>query len=395
MNNMNSTPSANRLHIGIFGRRNSGKSTLLNAITNQDVSIVSDLLGTTTDPVYKPMEIKPFGACMLIDTAGFDDVNDIGDLRMSKTEDVLSKTDVAILLFSPDSDSFDYEKKWIESFKENKIPFASVINKADINASIPREIAELSVNPIMVSAKDKTGIKEIFDELLRILPPDFEVPSITAHMIEKDDIVVLVMPQDKSAPKGRLILPQAQTIRDLLDNKCVAISCIPENFTRVIDSLKKPPKLIIVDSQVFKDIYEIKPKESLITSFSILFAHYKGDIGEFYEGAKKIDDLKEEDSVLIAEACTHAPEAEDIGRVKLPALLRKKVGEGLKVTVVSGPVFPKDLKKYTLIIHCGGCMFNRKYVLSRINSAKAQNVPITNYGLAIAKLNGILDFISL
>ena len=395
---LNTTPTANRLHIGIFGRRNSGKSTLINTITRQAVSIVSDIAGTTTDPVYKPMEIKPFGPCMLIDTAGFDDTNDIGDLRISKTEDILLKTDIAIILFTKSPD-FSYEEAWIEKFKRNKIPFAAVINKADtdINTSvISREInAVFSITPIIISAKNDTGTDKIFEEILRLLPADFEVPSITSYLIEKNDIVVLVMPQDKSAPKGRLILPQVQTIRDLLNNKCIAITCIPENFQNAIDNLKEPPKLIIVDSQVFKKIYEMKPKESKITSFSVLFANYKGDSKEFYKSAKKIDELKECDTVLIAEACTHAPQTEDIGRVKLPALLRKKVGQNLKIEIVSGHSFPKDLEKYSLIIHCGGCMFNRKYVLSRINSAKSQGIPITNYGMAIAKLTDIIDYITL
>ena len=386
---LNSTPAANRLHIGIFGRRNSGKSTLLNAITGQDTAIVSEAAGTTTDPVFKPMEIKPFGACMLIDTAGFDDADDIGFLRVSKTKALLSKTDVAILLFSGLSVDFSYEKEWISKFEENKIPFVTVYN------SHGEEKPESEFLPVIINAKNKTGIKKIFDEILRILPSDFEVPSITGHMLYKDDIAVLVMPQDISAPKGRLILPQVQTIRDLLDNMCISIVCLPENFETVINSLKKPPKLIIVDSQVFKKIYELKPADSMITSFSVLFANYKGDITEFVKGSKKIDDLTENDTVLIAEACTHAPESEDIGRVKLPALLSKKVGKGLKIEVVSGTDFPDDLSKYSLIIHCGGCMFNRKYVLSRIASAKKQNTPITNYGIAIAKLSGILDYISL
>ena len=391
----NNTPSANRLHIGIFGRRNSGKSTLINAITDQNTAIVSDVAGTTTDPVFKAMEIKPFGACMLIDTAGFDDIDDIGLLRVEKTESLLLKTDVAILIISNKTDNFSWEEKWIKKFTANKIPFALVVNMFDKN-DISGEISDLfSVEPIIINAKEKSGTKELFDEILRLLPSEFEVPSITSHMINKDDIVVLVMPQDMSAPKGRLILPQVQTIRDLLDNNCVAITCIPESFETVISALKKPPKLIIVDSQVFKKIYELKPKESQITSFSVLFANYKGDISEFVKGAKKIDTLKETDTVLIAEACTHAPETEDIGRVKLPALLRKKVGNDLSVEVVSGTSYPEDLTKYALIIHCGGCMFNRKYVLSRIAMANSQNIPITNYGIAIAKLSGILDFIAI
>lgn len=392
-NTLNQTPRSDRLHIAIFGKRNAGKSSLINAITNQNTAIVSDNAGTTADPVYKAMEINPLGPCVLIDTAGVDDVGELGALRVQKTEEVTKRADIAIMVFS--DDDFEYEKIWIEKLKKLGAPILAVINKADtldnINEIDTKIRDEFSLAPISVSALTGKGIDKIKDELVRLMPESFSQNSIARHLAGQNDVVLLVMPQDIQAPKGRLILPQVQTIRDLLDGKSLVISCTTDCMSAALDALKEPPKLIITDSQVFDTVYKLKPKKSLLTSFSVLFARNKGDIDEFVRGAAAIDSLRETDCVLIAEACTHAPLEEDIGRVKIPRMLRKRIGEGLSVDIVSGSDFPDDLSKYALIIHCGGCMFNRRYVMSRIKSAKNANVPITNYGVAIAKLTGILD----
>ena len=394
---LTNTPSANRLHIALFGRRNSGKSSLINAITGQDIALVSEIAGTTTDPVYKAMELHPIGPVMFIDTAGFDDVGTLGEMRIEKTRKAIDKTDIAIVFFC--GTELSYEKAWTDELKNHNIPIVPVINKADIlenAAEIEQAVKDnLGLSPIIISAKDKTGLDKVKDELVRVIPADFEVKSITSHLVNEGDLVLLVMPQDIQAPKGRLILPQVQTIRDLLDNKCLVMSVTTDKLDEALKSLVVPPKLIITDSQVFGRVYDKKPKESLLTSFSVLLAEYKGDISAYVEGAKAIDKLTEDSKVLIAEACTHAPLNEDIGRIQLPRMLKKKVGEGLKIDIVSGADFPKDLSKYSLVIQCGCCMFNRKYVLTRIAAAQAQNVNICNYGIVIAKLTGILDKIAL
>ncbi len=389
---MNNTPNANRLHIGIFGKCNSGKSSLINAIANQDTALVSATAGTTTDPVYKAMEIHPLGACVLIDTAGFDDTTDLGEMRIKSAMKVIDKTDIAIVVFC-DRD-IALEKEWITKLKAAKIPVMAVINKVDvINPESLKETIkkEFRLDAILVSATKKDGIDKLKSELIRLVPENFEIPSITAHLCNKDDVVMLVMPQDIAAPKGRLILPQVQTIRDLLDNKCLVYCVTTDKLETALKTLKEPPKVIITDSQVFDVVYNLKPEESVLTSFSALFARYKGDIDEYVKAAEIIPELTQNNRVLIAEACTHSPLEEDIGRVKIPMMLRKIAGEGLKIDIVSGTDFPEDLSSYSLIIHCGGCMFNRKYILSRIEKAKAQNIPITNYGIAIAKIKGILE----
>ena len=390
------TPAANRLHIGIYGRRNSGKSSLINAITGHDIALVSDVAGTTTDPVYKAMEIHPIGPCMLIDTAGFDDEGRLGEMRVEKTRKAMDKTDVALLLFS--EGDFQKEAEWLLELRKRKVPVIPVISKADVRADLEGLAARVKeatgLPPILVSAKEKTGVKELLSALVRMIPEEFEAESITGRLVNEDDVVMLVMPQDIQAPKGRLILPQVQTIRDLLDHKCIVMSVTTDKLTGALRALAKPPKLIITDSQAFAAVYPLKPEETLLTSFSVLFAQYKGDIEAFTEGAAAIDRLTEQSKVLIAEACTHAPLSEDIGREKIPRMLKKKVGPGLTVDMVSGTDFPDDLSPYSLVIHCGACMFNRKYVLSRIQKAREQGVPITNYGVALAKLTGILDKIT-
>lgn len=391
------TPRSSRLHIGIFGKRNSGKSALINALTGQKIALVSDFAGTTTDPVYKSMEIHGIGPCVFIDTAGFDDTGELGLMRVSQTKKALEKTDIALVVFT-DSE-IEEELKWIAELKKRKTPTIAVINKADIlnnTEELSKIITEKSgLIPIVVSAKNKIGMKKIHEEIIRRLPEDFESRSITGDLVQDGDIVLLVMPQDIQAPKGRLILPQVQTLRELLDKKCIVLSSTTDKLDEALASLSKPPRLIITDSQVFKTVYEKKPKESKLTSFSVLFANYKGDIDYFAESAHAIENLTEDSKVLIAEACTHAPLSEDIGREKIPRMLRKKVGEGLTCDIVSGADFPEDLSKYDLIIHCGACMFNRKYVISRVTAAKNQGVPMSNYGIVIAYLSGILDKIDL
>ena len=400
--NLVHTPNANRLHIALFGKRNSGKSSLINALTGQDTALVSDTPGTTTDPVQKAMEIHGIGPCLFIDTPGFDDEGELGNRRIERTWKAVEKTDIALLLCAGGGSAeetgepdFTEELHWLEQLKAKNIPTILLINKADIRkntASLAIRIKEsFGSQPIPVSAKEKTGIELIRQAILEKLPEDFDHQSITGSLVTEGDLVLLVMPQDIQAPKGRLILPQVQTIRELLDKKCLIMSCTTDKLRETLQALSRPPKLIITDSQVFKTVYEQKPEESRLTSFSVLFAGYKGDIRYYVKSASAIGSLTESSRVLIAEACTHAPLSEDIGRVKLPHLLRKRIGEKLSIDIVAGTDFPQDLTPYSLVIHCGACMFNRKYVLNRIERARLQNVPMTNYGVAIAFLNGILS----
>lgn len=400
--NLVHTPNANRLHIALFGKSNSGKSSLINALTGQDTALVSDTPGTTTDPVQKAMEIHGIGPCLFIDTPGFDDEGELGNRRIERTWKAVEKTDIALLLCAGGGSAeetgepdFTEELHWLEQLKAKNIPTILLINKADIRkntASLAIRIKEtFGSQPIPVSAKEKTGVELIRQAILEKLPEDFDQQSITGSLVTEGDLVLLVMPQDIQAPKGRLILPQVQTIRELLDKKCLIMSCTTDKLRETLQALSRPPKLIITDSQVFKTVYEQKPEESRLTSFSVLFAGYKGDIRYYVKSASAIGSLTESSRVLIAEACTHAPLSEDIGRVKLPHLLRKRIGEKLSIDIVVGTDFPQDLTPYSLVIHCGACMFNRKYVLSRIERARLQNVPMTNYGVAIAFLNGILN----
>ena len=380
------TPRAERLHIAFYGRCNSGKSSLINALTGQQSAVVSATPGTTTDPVLKTMEIHGLGPCVLIDTPGFDDEGDLGILRVQQSRKMLEKTDLAVLLLSEAVPQND-EIEWFRLLEERHIPTVVVRSKADLVAGMPDAEAEalFGQRPLRVSASNSTGLDALREALIR------NQPEITGSLASAGDVVMLVMPQDIQAPKGRLILPQVQTIRELLDKKCRVVCCTTDQIEGTLSSLAAPPKLIITDSQVFSTVYAQKPAASLLTSFSVLFARYKGDIDYFVESAAAIGQLREDSRVLIAEACTHAPVGEDIGRVKIPAMLRKRIGPALRVNVVAGTDFPADLTPYDLVIHCGACMFNRRHVLSRVAQARAQRVPMTNYGVAIAYLQGILD----
>lgn len=419
---LNNTPSANRLHIGIFGKVNSGKSTFLNAFTGQNVSIVSDVAGTTTDVVTKAMELAPLGPCLFIDTAGFDDMTQLGEVRTEKTRQAAEKCDMAILVIADNYVSeencgcvgkthcvneesqwdLSKEEEWYQYFVSKKIPVVILINRMQDPDDETMRLNQTSIllndiehftkeTPILINAKTGEGMDMVKAALVRKMPENFELPFITGDLVGEGDVVMLVMPQDVQAPKGRLILPQVQTTRELLDKKCIIISVTPDRMKQALEQLKNPPKLIITDSQVFKAVYELKPEESMLTSFSVLFAAYKGDLPYYIEGAKAIDSLTENSRVLIAECCTHAPLTEDIGRVKIPNMLKKRYGTDLSVDIVSGTDFPQDLTGYDLIIQCGGCMFNRRYVMSRIDRAKEQQIPMTNYGVTIAHLTGILD----
>ncbi|MGL5271967.1 MAG: [FeFe] hydrogenase H-cluster maturation GTPase HydF [Phocaeicola sp.] len=391
---MNQTPQSNRLHIALLGRRNSGKSSLINALTGQDTALVSDIPGTTTDPVLKAMEVYPLGACLWIDTPGFDDdQEELGPLRISRTLKSLEKTDIALLLCEEGDGSI--EKEWLEHLKAKQIPTILLLNKCDVRTNISdlqHRLKEVCGEaPIEVSAHAKQGMEEIYQAILEKIPADYGQQSLTGNLVEKGDLVLLVMPQDIQAPKGRLILPQVQTLRELLDKQCMVMSCTTLQLQATLQALAHAPKLIITDSQVFNEVYQQKPEESLLTSFSVLFAGYKGDIKSYLAGATALETLTENSKVLIAEACTHAPLTEDIGRVKLPRLLRKRVGEKLQIDIVAGNDFPDSLEAYDVVIQCGACMFNRRYVMNRIERAKHQQVPITNYGIALAYLSGILD----
>ena len=393
----NRAPQSERLHIALFGRRNVGKSSLINALTGQHIALVSDVPGTTTDPVIKSMEILPLGPCVLIDTAGFDDSGKVGDLRTERTREVIKQTDIAIVV--TDGTSLDDEAAWTKLLKQADVPYVAVLNKVDLMQEVPStllaDIAKrLGCDIIPVSATQGTGLDLLRQTLARLVP-DQGKQSLTGNLAHTGDTVLLVMPQDPQAPKGRLILPQVQTLRDLLDKVCIAICCTTEDIDRSLASLREPPRLIITDSQVFDIVEQKKPERSLLTSFSVLMAAHKGDIRYFVESAAAIDRLTEQSRVLIAEACTHAPLAEDIGRVKIPRLLRQRVGEGLTVDIVAGKDFPEDLTGYDLVIHCGGCMFNRRFMLQRADQCRTQGVPMTNYGITIAHLKGILNKVSL
>ena len=391
---MISVARSNRYHIAIFGRRNAGKSSLVNCIAGQDVSIVSDVAGTTTDTVWKNIELPGVGAAVIADTAGFDDAGELGSMRVDAARKVLGQADVAILLLGEYDGDAALEKQWLAQINEQQLPVIVVAGKCDNEGGAERIIAwqkALGCDVVPFSAVTGEGREALLERIARLYIQDDNLDDITHSLVKAGDVVVLVMPQDASAPKGRIIQPQVQTLRNLLDKHCIPLCCAPEELPQLLQSLVAAPQLIITDSQVFAQVEKMTPPGTRLTSFSVLMARHKGDIDAFRNGARALLALPPNARVLIAEACSHIPQNEDIGRVKLPRLLRKKLGEGLMIDVVGGNDFPEDLTGYDIVIHCGACMFNRRTVLSRVRRAKAQGVPITNYGIAIAALNGILE----
>lgn len=440
-----------RTHIGIFGKRNAGKSSIINMLTNQEVSIVSPLPGTTTDPVTKPIEINGIGACVFIDTAGYDDAGEIGAMRVTKTKQVLQRCDISLFVIPTtiidNREELNKAAEWYKLISERTARTIVVINEFSENSDsgdcgenngdcyknnsgdcgeksssdcggVKREFenGKSSKCDISIDTKTENYIKAVSEtilkgtkaeivivnarkgegkeELLRVLghiKKRTEEHKIVTHLVKPGDVVLLVMPQDIQAPAGRLILPQVQTIRELLDDKCIVVSCTTENFKRTLTALVTPPSLIVTDSQAFKEVYENKPTESRLTSFSVLFAQWKGDINTFIQGAQALSTLNDSSRILIAEACSHAPLAEDIGREKIPALIHKTISKNIKIEIVSGHDWPENLETYDLIIHCGACMLSRQQVINRIKEAEKINKKITNYGVCIAYLNNILD----
>lgn len=393
---LNNTPNADRVHIGIFGRRNAGKSSVINAVTGQNLAIVSDVLGTTTDPVYKAMEILPLGPVVLIDTPGLDDVGELGELRVQKAFQVLNKTDIALLVLDVNSGFSKEEEKLLELVKAKNIPFVAVLNKTDIAKEDKiKEFEKLLKdkynieNVVSVSAEKKDGIFEL-KEKIASLNTEKEKSPIISDLVCPGETAVLVVPIDESAPKGRLILPQQQTIRDLLDHNAMAAVTQVTTLAKTLESFKEPPKIVVTDSQAFKEVAKIVPESVPLTSFSILFARHKGELSTLVKGVKAMDNLKDGDTVLISEGCTHHRQCNDIGSVKIPNAVRKYTGKNLNFEFTSGGEFPLDLRKYSLIIHCGGCMLNEREMKYRIACANDAGIPMVNYGVLLAQVNGIL-----
>ncbi|MBR0455173.1 MAG: [Firmicutes bacterium] len=406
---LNNTPRANRLHIGIFGRRNAGKSSLINALTGQDLAIVSDTPGTTADPVFKSMELHPIGPVVFIDTAGFDDEGELGQLRVARTEDIIKRTDIAVLVIDG-CVLTPQDLAWRKQLNDMSVPTITVFGKSDTLTEAQRHAAAQDAeDAIFISTKTGEGIDLLRTAIINAVPEEYMQEQLLDGLIEDGSLVLLVMPQDIQAPKGRLILPQVQTIRELLDRRCTVVFTTADGYEAALARLNCQPDLIITDSQCFSQVYEKKPDASALTSFSILMAAAKGDLDVFIDGVSTIDKALHADRnsaaisqarstfrVLIAEACTHVPLQEDIGTVKIPMILRKQFGDQVEITNVRGNDFPStdELKQYDLIIHCGACMFNRRHVLSRIAAAQEAGVPITNYGIFLAYAAGILDKIT-
>lgn len=386
MSSLNNTPVGERLHIAFFGKRNAGKSSLLNAFTDQNLAIVSDVKGTTTDPVYKNMELLPLGPVVVIDTPGIDDVGELGALRVEKAINVLNKTDLAIIVCEAGRELDEQEQNIVESAKQRQIPYIVVYNKSDLLSDLP----QAEQNEIYVSAKTKYGINDLKNKCSSLVKDVQNNKRVVADLLEPCDIVVLVVPIDKSAPKGRLILPQQQTIRDIIDSGASAIVCRDSELEQTLKKLAVKPKLVVTDSQVFGKVNKIVPADIPLTSFSILMARYKGDLPLVVSGAKAVDSLKQGDKVLISEGCTHHRQCEDIGTVKLPNWIKQRVGE-VEFCFTSGTEFPSDLSEYKLVVHCGGCMLNEKEMKYRLRCCQSAGVPVTNYGTLIAYLNGILE----
>ncbi|SDF43866.1 [FeFe] hydrogenase H-cluster maturation GTPase HydF [Sporolituus thermophilus] len=391
---MQDTPRGARLHIAIFGRRNAGKSSLINALTNQNIALVSDVPGTTTDPVYKAMEILPIGPVVIIDTAGIDDEGELGALRVERTLQVLNKTDLALMVIDQAAGVSDWEEGLVAELKKRNIPVIGVVNKIDMGQPAAAETLNwtkrLAIPMVAVSAKTKQGVEELKRQMIKHAPENWEGPPILGDLITGGDTVVLVTPIDSAAPKGRLILPQVQAIRDVIDQDAIAVVVKETQLADALANLRQPPRLVVTDSQAFKHVAAVTPDDVTLTSFSILFARYKGDLETLVAGAKAIDGLKPGDRVLIAEGCTHHRQKDDIGTVKIPRWLQQKVGGELKFEWVSGGNFPTDLEQYQLIVHCGACMLNRREMLYRLAVAREKGVPIVNYGVLIAYVHGIL-----
>lgn len=382
---LNDTPSGERVHIGFFGRRNAGKSSVVNAVTGQELSVVSDVKGTTTDPVTKAMELLPLGAVVIIDTPGFDDEGALGELRVKKTKQILNRTDIAVLVIDSTVGMTETEHQLVRLFKDKDIPYIIAYNKSDIlNKSAGSE------NEISISAVDKTNIHELKEKIAALVRTDNSNKRIVGDLISEEDVIVLVTPIDEAAPKGRIILPQQQTLRDILDAGAIAAVTKEFQLETTLKKLSSKPKMVITDSQAFAMVSKIVPEDIPLTSFSILMARYKGFLETTVAGAAAIPMLKDGDSVLISEGCTHHRQCGDIGSVKLPALLKKTTGKNLNICLTSGREFPKDLSPYSLVIHCGGCMLNEREVTYRRKTAEDQEVPFTNYGIALAYMNGIL-----
>ena len=390
------TARSNRIYITFYGRRNVGKSSLVNALCGQDVSIVSDVAGTTTDVVWKNIELPGVGAAVVGDTAGYDDCGELGAMRVDVTRRSVARTDVAVMLLHDNPEDNLLEKEWKALLEKYGVPVVYAVSRSDNLADTVSEWeAELGVDVMALSLSVKESVMELVSKIAGCICDDAADNDITHSLVKPGDIVVLVMPQDAQAPKGRLIQPQVMTIRNLLDKHCIPLCCAPEELPRLLASLVNPPSLVITDSQVFPAVEKFLPEQTRLTSFSVLMARHKGDAALFVRGAEKLMSLDAGSRVLIAEACSHVPQNEDIGRVKLPRMLRTRFGEGLEIDIVSGNDFPEDLTAYDIVIHCGACMFTRRHVMHRVRQAAMQGVPMTNYGIAIAALTGILDRVEL
>ncbi|WP_010234336.1 [FeFe] hydrogenase H-cluster maturation GTPase HydF [Clostridium arbusti] len=395
MSNLNETPRSNRLHIALFGKTNAGKSSIINALTGQNISLVSEIKGTTTDPVYKAMELLPLGPIVLIDTAGLDDETELGDLRKKKTMDVLNKTDIALIVINGCDGISNFDLETINHIKSKNIPVMAILNKSDlsnVDISYIKNLEEkIKIKVISASATKKIGIDNIKNELIKLVPDEEDKFRIVGDLISPGDFVVLVTPIDKAAPKGRLILPQQQVIRDILESDAISIVTKEYELRETLENLNKKPRLVITDSQAFLKVSADTPKDISLTSFSILFARNKGDLIELVKGAKAINSLKDGDKILVSEACTHHRQSDDIGKVKIPRWLRQTTGKDLSFEFSSGFSFPENIKDYSLVVHCAGCMLNRAAMLHRISSAVDAGVPIVNYGVLIAYVHGILE----
>ena len=382
---LNDTPSGERIHIGFFGRRNAGKSSVVNAVTGQSLAIVSDTKGTTTDPVYKAMELLPLGPVVIIDTPGFDDVGSLGEMRVQKTKEVLHKTDIAVLIIDAVEGMAQSDRDILQLIQEKKLPYQIVYNKADCLTAH----AAAAKDELYISALSKQGIAELKERLARLKPQEAAAPLVR-DLIHAGDFVVLVVPIDSAAPKGRLILPQQQTIRDVLDADCTAVVVKENELRRTLSQLGKQPALVITDSQAFASVSQDTPQNIVLTSFSILMARHKGFLANAVRGVTALDRLQDGDTVLISEGCTHHRQCEDIGTVKLPHWIHEYTGKTIQIETTSGREFPSDLSPYAMVIHCGGCMLNEREMQFRMQHAQAQDIPITNYGIAIAYMKGIL-----